>query len=126
MRLGRIETIGSDETDISYPCSNVAALSCSYAVWIFHAGEVCDDGGIWCAGISILSAQQGSGTTTTIRQVGLVSTNGSSTLQFIEANTISSFVQYVGLAIIGIRDSCCCASQAIALVAAFTCRTAIA
>lgn len=45
-----------DETDISYSCNNAAALSCSYAVWILHVGEVCDDGGIWRAGISILSA----------------------------------------------------------------------
>lgn len=43
-----------NETGLSYPCSTDAAVSGPDAVWLFPAGAVCGDGGVWHHGISVL------------------------------------------------------------------------
>ena len=49
----------NDETLISCFGSNVTALSGSYAIRIFHAGTLRNDGSVWMVGLSILYHEQG-------------------------------------------------------------------
>ena len=47
-------SIFNDEKPLPFPCSDVAALLGTYAIWLFHVGAFCDDGGIWHHGLSLL------------------------------------------------------------------------
>ena len=48
-----------DETGLSHSRCLDAAVPRSDAVWLFPAGAVCDDGGFWHHGISVLHKAEG-------------------------------------------------------------------
>ena len=48
-----------NETGLSHSCSPDAVVSGSDAVWVFPAGAVCGDGGVWHHGVSVLPDKQG-------------------------------------------------------------------
>ncbi len=50
-----------NETNLSHSRSPDAAVPGPHAVWVFPAGAVRGDGGIWHHGISLLPEQQGGG-----------------------------------------------------------------
>ena len=49
-------SIFNDEKPLSFPCSDAVAVFGTNAVWILHAGAICDDDCMWRDGLSVLSA----------------------------------------------------------------------